>query len=55
MEPWSGSIVGSESDTGVEMMVHIAFTSLCEDHLTATVAMPITLLLIWNQENPVWQ
>jgi hypothetical protein len=23
MEPWSGSIIGSEPDTGVEMIVHI--------------------------------
>jgi hypothetical protein len=40
MEPWSGSLIGSEPDTGVEMMVHIAFTSLCDDRLT--------LLPIWN-------
>jgi hypothetical protein len=53
--PWSGSIIGSEPDTGVEMMAHIALTSLCEDHLTATAALPIMLLLIQNQENPVWQ
>jgi hypothetical protein len=53
-EPWSGSVLGSEPDTGVEMMAHIALTSLCEDRLTATAALPITLLLIWNQENPVW-
>jgi hypothetical protein len=54
-EPWSGSIISSEPDTGVEMMVHIALTSLCEDRLAATAALPIALLLIWNQENPVWQ
>jgi hypothetical protein len=45
----------SEPDTGIEMMVHIALTSLCEDHLTATAALPIALLLIWDQENTVWQ
>jgi hypothetical protein len=55
MEPWSGSIIGSELDTGVELMAHIALTSLCEDHLAATAALPITLLLIQNQENPIWQ
>jgi hypothetical protein len=44
--PWSGSIVSSEPDTGVEMMAHIALTSLCEDRLAATAALPITLLLI---------
>jgi hypothetical protein len=47
-EPWSGSIIGSEPDTGIEMMAHIALTSLCEDHLAATAALPIALLLIWN-------
>ncbi len=55
MEPWSGSIIGSELDTGVEMMAHIALTSLCEDRLTATAALPIALLPIRDQENPVWQ
>jgi hypothetical protein len=53
MKPWSASVVNSEPDTGVEMMVHIALTSLCEDRLTATAALPIALLLIWDQENPV--
>jgi hypothetical protein len=54
-EPWSGSIIGSVPDTGVELMAHIALTSLCEDHLIATAALPITLLPMRNQENPVWQ
>jgi hypothetical protein len=54
-EPWSGSIIGSEPDTGVEMMAHIALTSLCEDRLTATAALPSALLPIWDQENPVLQ
>jgi hypothetical protein len=54
-EPWLRSVIGSEPDTGVELMVHIALTSLCEDHLAATVALPIALLPIQNQENPVWQ
>jgi hypothetical protein len=45
-EPWSGSIIGSELDTGVELMAHIALTTLCEDHLTATAALPIALLPI---------
>jgi hypothetical protein len=48
-------VIGSELDTGVEMMAHITLTSLCEDRLTATVALPIALLLIRNQKNPVWQ
>jgi hypothetical protein len=53
--PWSGSVVGSEPNTGVEMMAPIALTSLCEDHLTATAALPIALLPIQNLENLVWQ
>jgi hypothetical protein len=47
-ETWSGSIIGSEPNTGVEMMEHIALTSLCEDRLAATVALHIVLLPIWN-------
>jgi hypothetical protein len=52
-EPWLGSVIRSEPDTGVERMAHIALTSLCEDRLVATAALPIALLLIWNQENPI--
>jgi hypothetical protein len=52
---WSGSIIGNEPDTGIEMMAHIALNSLCEDSLTTTAALPITLLPIQDQENPVWQ
>jgi hypothetical protein len=55
MEPWSRSVIDSEPDTNVEMMAHIALTSLCEDHLAATAALAITLLLIQNQENPIWK
>jgi hypothetical protein len=54
-ELWLGSVIGSEPNTGIELMAHIALTSLCEDHLAATAALPITLLLIQDQENPVWQ
>jgi hypothetical protein len=54
-EPWLESIISSEPDTGVELMAHITLSSLCEDHLTATAALPIALLPIQNQENPVWQ
>jgi hypothetical protein len=53
--PWSGSVIGSEPDTRVELMVHIAITSMCEYRLTATAALPITLLLIRNKDNLVWQ
>jgi hypothetical protein len=54
-KPWSGSVTDSEPDTGIEMMAHIALTSLCEDHLTATTALPIALLPIRDQENTMWQ
>jgi hypothetical protein len=54
LELWSGSVISSEPDTGVEMVVHIALTSLCEDCLTATAALPIAHLPIQNLENPVW-
>jgi hypothetical protein len=54
-EPWSLSVIGSEPDTGVEVISHIALNTLCEDRLTATAALPIVLLPIWNHENPVWQ
>jgi hypothetical protein len=54
-ESWLGSITGSEPDTSVERMAHIAITSLCEDRLAATASLPIALLPIRNQENPIWQ
>jgi hypothetical protein len=54
-EPWSGSVISSKLDTGIEMMPHNALTSLCEDRLTAIVALPIAVLPIWNQKNPIWR
>jgi hypothetical protein len=54
-EPWSGSIFCSKPNTGVEMIAHIALTFLCEDRPSTTAALPITVLLIQNQENPIWQ
>jgi hypothetical protein len=54
-EPWSGSIIGSEPDTGIEMMAHITLTPLCKDRLAASAALAIALLPIQNQENPVRQ
>jgi hypothetical protein len=54
-EPWSGSIIGRKLDTSIEMMAHIALTSLCEDRLATTTALPIALQPIQNQENPIWQ
>jgi hypothetical protein len=35
-----------QPDTGVEMMAHIALTSLCEDWLATTLPQPIALLPI---------
>jgi hypothetical protein len=55
VKPWLGSVISSEPDTNVEVMAHITLTSLCEDRLTATVAMPIALLPIRDQENLIWQ
>jgi hypothetical protein len=54
-EPWSEFAISSEPNTDIEMMAHIALTSLCEDRLTAIAALSIALLLIQNQENPIWQ
>jgi hypothetical protein len=54
-EPWSGSVIDSEHNTSVEMMAHIIVTSMCEDLLATTTALPIVLLPIRNQENPIWQ
>jgi hypothetical protein len=54
-EPWSRSVIGSKPDTSIEMMAHIALTSLCEDRHATTAALPIALLPILNLENTVWQ
>jgi hypothetical protein len=55
IEPWSGSIIGSEPNTTIEMMAHVPLTSLCESRLAATTTLPISLFLILNQQNPMWQ
>jgi hypothetical protein len=47
-EPWSESIIGSEPNTSVEMMAHIALTSLCKDRLATTAVLSIALLPIQN-------
>jgi hypothetical protein len=46
MESWLGSVISSEPDTDVELMAHMTLTSLSEDRLTATAALPIALLPI---------
>jgi hypothetical protein len=48
MELWSGFVISNEPETGVEMMSHIALTSLCEDRLTTIAALAIALLPIRN-------
>jgi hypothetical protein len=55
MDPWSGSVISSKPNTGIEMIAHIALTSLCKDRLATTTALPIAFLPIQNQENPIWQ
>jgi hypothetical protein len=50
-----GSVINREPDSGIEFMAHIALTSLCEDRLAVTAALPIVLLPIRNQENLIWQ
>jgi hypothetical protein len=54
-EPWSGSIIDNKLDTGVERMAYIALPSLCKNRLTAIAALPIALLPIQNQKNPIWK
>jgi hypothetical protein len=48
MEPWMGTIIGSEQDDTVEQTAHIAITSFCESRLAATTEMPIVLFPIHN-------
>jgi hypothetical protein len=55
MESWSESLISREPNTGVDLMAHMALTSLPDSRLTATIALPITVLPIQNQENPIWQ
>jgi hypothetical protein len=52
-EPWMGTVVGSEHDTTVDQMAHIALISLCESRLVATAAMPNVLFLSQNQKSLV--
>jgi hypothetical protein len=54
-ELWSVSVIGSEPDTGVELMAHVALTFFCEDRLAVTAALPIALLSIRNQDNLIRQ
>jgi hypothetical protein len=49
------TVIGVELDETVEQMAQVALTSLCESRLADTVAMPIALFPIRNQEDPVWK
>jgi hypothetical protein len=55
MEPWMAAVIGVELDETVEQTAQVALTSLCEICLADTAAMPITLFLIRNQEDPMWK
>jgi hypothetical protein len=54
IDPWMGTVVGSELDSTIEQMTLVALATLCESHLAATVEVPTTLFPIHNQEDPVW-
>jgi hypothetical protein len=54
-EPWMATVIGVELDETVEQTAQVALTSLCENRLTDTAAMPIALFPIRNQEDPVWK
>jgi hypothetical protein len=55
MMSWMGTFVGSEPDTTVEQMAHVALTSLCESRIAATTVMPSPLFPNCNEENHMWQ
>jgi hypothetical protein len=46
LELCSGSVITSEPNTTIEIMVHTALTYLSESRLTATAALPTALVLI---------
>jgi hypothetical protein len=54
-EPWMATVIGVKLDETVEQTAQVALTSLCESRLADTVAMPIVLFLIRNQEDPMWK
>jgi hypothetical protein len=55
MELWMATVIGVELDETVEQTAQVALTSLCENHLANTTAMPIALIPIRNQEDPIWK
>jgi hypothetical protein len=54
-KPWGATVIGIELDKTVEQATHIALTTLCESRLNDTAAMPIALLPIHEQEEPMWR
>jgi hypothetical protein len=55
MEPWMATVIGVELDETIEQTAQVALTSLCETRLADTAVMPIVLIPIRNQEDPVWK
>jgi hypothetical protein len=55
MESWMATIIRVELDETVEQTAQVTLTSLCENRLVNTAAMPIMLFPIRNQEDPVWK
>jgi hypothetical protein len=54
-EPWVATIIGVGLDETIEQMAQVTLTFLCESRLADTVAMPIALIPIHNQEDHVWK
>jgi hypothetical protein len=55
IEPWMATVIGVELDETIEQTAQVTLTSLCESRLADTAVMPIALLPIRNQEDPVWK
>jgi hypothetical protein len=54
-EPWIATVIRVKLDETVEQKAQVALTSLCGSCLIDTVAMPITLFPLCNQEDPMWK
>jgi hypothetical protein len=54
-ETWIATVIRVKLDETVEQMTQVALTFLCESRLTDTVAIPITLFPLRNQEDPMWK
>jgi hypothetical protein len=54
-EPWKATVIGVKLNETIEQTAQVALTSMCETRLIDTVAMPIALFPIRNQEDPVWK